>query len=324
MQHTPKLNGFPQLLIGKISSMNVSIIIVNYNTSSLLKSCIESIYAQVQNCSYEIIVVDNNSSDNSEEVIRTNFPRVHFIKSPENLGFGKANNLGVNHASGEYLLFLNSDTELINDAISILYEFIANCSDCGIVGGNLFSRDNLPQHSYACSLPTSRSELYRFFSRTGEFFSSKNSWFNHSNAPLKVGYITGADLMISKELFNSLNGFDPDFFMYYEETELTKRLKDLGYSVWSVPQAKIMHLKGGSLEYLENGRKTVYESRYMYLFKSFGWSACVQSHIYFFAYCTFRYLILSFLHKKKKANRYYKMRQMDMTIYKEQKERQNK
>jgi len=218
--------------------IDVSIIIVNYNTKELLKQCLKSVFEKTQNIDFEVIVVDNVSKDGSQQMIKNEFSNVTLIESNENLGFGRANNSGAKIAQGKYLFFLNPDTILINNAVKILFDFMEKNQNCGICGGNIFDENLKPILSYGW-LPNILDEL------TG-LFSIKHENFNHSDKPKKVRCITGADLMIRKEIFDVINGFDSDFFMYHEELELTHRVKKLGYLVYNVPQANIIHLEGQS------------------------------------------------------------------------------
>ena len=235
--------------------MDVSIIIVNYCTPYLTIDCINSIIHHTIGLNYEIIVVDNNSNDDSKHIITKKLRgKIVYIQSDKNLGFGKANNLGCKYATGEYLFLLNSDTLLINNAIKELYEYIKNHKDVGIVGGNLYTKNLEPNASYAMKfndLNTIKDES-RWFNIFKQILSNritvskKRKDFNYSNKPKRVAYIYGADLMISRQLFCELKGFDDDFFMYYEEQELSFRVSRLGYQIISVPSARIIHYDGAS------------------------------------------------------------------------------
>lgn len=252
-------------------SYQVSVIIVNYNTPFLLKDCIRSIYTHTRDLHFEIIVVDNASDVNPAELLQEEFPNVKFIISLVNLGFGKANNLGVEQAGGEFLFFLNSDTILLNDAISILYNFISKNSSVGICGANLYDENNNPNQSYF-NFPSFCEDL-RIFLPPQYIIPQISQLHNFSNQNRRVDCISGADLMISKELFMTVGGFDPDFFMYYEETELTYRVKMKGYTAYSIPQAKIIHYHGMSTtvkgEDLKSWAKQEFLfSRFLYFKKS--------------------------------------------------------
>lgn len=225
--------------------MDVSIIIVNYNTAALLMDCIESVQTKTLETSYEIIVVDNNSSDNSVEMLKEKFNHVKIIESKINLGFGKGNNLGAQYAKGKYLFFLNSDTLLINNAIKIMLDSfeLSENKDVACVGGNLYHLDGRPNFSYASTFPSLLGMiLYRSGSRT--IFGYDN--FNTTGKPKTVAIVIGADMLIPKEKFDLINGFDPNYFMYVEEGDLQYRLRQIGLRSLSVPTAKIMHLQGAS------------------------------------------------------------------------------
>jgi GT2 family glycosyltransferase len=250
--------------------MNVSIIIVSYNTKALLKQCLLSVFEKTRDIAFEVIVVDNSSHDGSPQMVREEFPNVMLVES-ENKGFGHANNVGAKYAKGKYLFLLNPDTIVLNNAVKILFDFIDNHPKVGICGGNLFGADDKkPATSYHMFLPSILLELDIFFARIlKKLLYGKNASFNHTPRPKKVGYIIGADLMIRTDLFLCLNGFDTDFFVYYEETELTFRVKKAGHEVFSVPQAEIIHLEGQTFSgNLEKRTRLSLESRNKYYRKT--------------------------------------------------------
>lgn len=230
--------------------MDVSIIIVNYNTKDLIKTCIDSIYGQTDQIKFEIIVVDNASKDGSQQMIKNEFPNVILIESPENMGFGKANNFGAKHASGKYLLFLNSDTILLNNAVRYFFDFSEqnNAYKIGALGSILLDIDNNPTHSYN-SFPT-MTGILKAIIRGYLYKNRKNdtpiTLAVAENLPKSVDYITGADLFLTKDLFIKVNGFDPSFFLYFEETDLQKKFQNQGYQNMIIEGPLIIHLEGGS------------------------------------------------------------------------------
>ena len=278
--------------------MDVSVIIVNYKTPDLVKACVDSICKHTMDLDYEIIVVDNGSNDGSYEQLQESLSdKVILIKSTDNLGFGKANNLGACSASGNWLFLLNSDTLLLNNAISILFHYIEDHHEVGIVGGNLYSADGKPSGSYCEIFDTVESVKKQ--SRWYEIIRSINNrrqiaklpagerirrqyqeHFNFSDVPKDVAYIYGTDLMISRELFLQIDGFDPDFFMYGEETELSFRVHKKGYCIRSIPNARIMHLDGASVKREEEFNQKQYAMRSMgsmlYFEKCFGTNAAME------------------------------------------------
>ncbi len=248
--------------------MDVSIIIVNFNTEELILNCLDSIYEKTQQLNFEVIVVDNNSPNRPN--LLKNDKRIKYIQSETNLGFGKANNLGTQYASGKYLFLLNPDTILINDAISILFNYNEQNPNVGICGGNLYTKQLKPCHSYRVIAPGILEEINDLFKGLPlKLFSQDH--FNKSNKCKQVAYITGADLLISKKLFTEINGFDNDFFMYFEETYLCYKVSKLGMKIINVPQARIIHLEGQSFFHFKEKREILYfESRNLYLRKRYS------------------------------------------------------
>lgn len=221
--------------------MDVSIIIVNYNTPLLLFDCINSIVEHTKTINYEIIVVDNASADNSCEYIAANFPNVKLIRNIQNKGFGNANNDGASISKGDYLFFLNSDTVLISPAIEIFYYYMICNPKVGLCCGNLFKPDLQPNYSYNQSFP-SLKEI--FFYRLG--FIKNSDIFNKTETIKPVLNVIGADMFVSRKLFFDIGRFDKDFFMYVEDTELSYRFFKAGYISVNIPDAKIIHLQGAS------------------------------------------------------------------------------
>lgn len=223
--------------------ITVSIIIVNYKSLSLVKNCISSIIEKTTLQNYEIIVVDNNSEDIHE--LQYLADNIKLLQLSENLGFGKANNKGVDVSSGDYLFFLNPDTYLINDAVSILYEAIISNEKIGICGGNLYDANAKPVHSYN-DISLSFSFINKLMTTSPKKFRHIGRQHNLAANQKEVGYITGADLMIKRDVFNDCGRFPNNIFMYYEDVYLCYRVKSKGLKIMSIPDAKIVHLEGQS------------------------------------------------------------------------------
>ncbi|MBD5305023.1 MAG: glycosyltransferase family 2 protein [Bacteroides sp.] len=246
--------------------IDVSIIIVNYHTSDQIADCIESVRKLSHGFEYEIIIVDNNSEPALKQVYNDQVD-VTVLLLPENVGFGRANNAGFDIAKGRYVFCLNPDTILLNNAIGILVDFMDTHPEAAACGGNLYDTELKPTLSFRRILPGLKWEINEFFNRKIERSIYKSDYiFNNTGQPIEVGYITGADLLIRKEVIDKVGGFDSRFFMYYEETDLCNRIKKHGGKIFSVPSAKIQHLEGGSfketgvnynrLKRSEEGRKT--------------------------------------------------------------------
>lgn len=277
--------------------MDVSIIIINYKTPNLVIECVESIYKKTYGITFEIIVVDNSSNDGSVEIMKKALlNKAEIIESSENLGYGRANNLGVRYAHGEYLFLLNSDTILVNNAVKILLDFIRSSFKYGVVGGNLLSVDGDASPSYCMQFDkldyVKRKAkwveilvgiiLKKLRRRLGEN-CLKNS-FNDSKMPIQVAYIFGADMMLSRKLYNNMNGFDADFFMYSEEQDLSWRITNAGYQIWNVPDAQIVHLEGASMKKSGEFNKIQYKMRMngkiIYFYKRYGKDGSEQFYRY--------------------------------------------
>lgn len=228
-----------------LDMLDVSVIIVNYNTLKLTDECICSVMEKTSGVSYEIILVDNASTDGSREFFSSD-SRVRYIYNEENLGFGRANNKGLEIASGRNVLFLNPDTLLRNNAIKLLSDYLDCHPEAGACGGNLFLADGTPGMSFGRYLPSLYEELNLFFEGLPDkLLYGENFKFNHKGKPMNVGFISGADLMVRHNVLEAVGPFNPRFFLYYEETELCCRIHRSGKTVVSVPEAEIIHLDGG-------------------------------------------------------------------------------
>lgn len=234
---------------------DVSIIIVNYNTLSLTRQCIDSVIEHTSGISYEIILVDNASTDGSREAFSAD-SRVKYIFNEGNIGFGRANNIGIGQASGRNVFLLNSDTVLVNNAVKVLSDYLDANPGTGVCGGNLFTSDMKENFSFSRTAPSVFTEWDRLLKYIpGKLRYGKNVCFNHTGRPLDVWHVTGADFMIPRHVIEEVGAFNPGFFMYFEETELCFRVHKAGYAVRSVPQAEIIHLDGRSFKTPEDNSR---------------------------------------------------------------------
>ena len=257
--------------------MDVSIIIINYNTCDLTLQCLSSIYEKTEGLSFEIIVVDNASSDESVNLIKEKFPSTILIESNENLGFGRANNLGADYAKGKYLFLLNSDTILLNNIVSYFFDFMESNISVASCGANLLDANGKITIAHG-RFPT----LFQEFSDIG----FKKYYYNYYKQKLSLGqtseygsldnvdYISGADIFIRREIFESFNGFDKDYFMYFEETDLFYRMHKKGFKTCLLPQYSLIHLEGGSFkkEGVNLKRlKMFLTSKFLFYKKNYSW-----------------------------------------------------
>lgn len=222
-----------------MNNILVSIIIVNYNTCALTCACIDSIFQNVYSCKFEVVLVDNASSDNSVVEIRRRYASsVKLVESDCNLGFGRANNLGVKHACGQYLFLLNSDTILSNDPFLYFFEFIRSRENLGALGAYLKDANGVYTKSGGNFYSMSK---YLIMGIKRLFFISSNEEIPLSNDFCEVEYVIGADLFIKKELFEKIGMFNKHIFMYFEDVELCKRLYDANYRSYLIPGPQITH-----------------------------------------------------------------------------------
>ena len=228
--------------------MDVSIIIVNYNTLDLTKNCINSVIEKTKGIDYEIILVDNASSDGSKDYFSNN-PNITYIYNVNNLGFGTANNIGAKVASGKYLFLLNSDTLLIDNSIKIFFDYMEANTTIAACGGNIINA-KYENTFVGGNFPSLINEFlqigfYRFINtRINRKISITQKCTDLETD--SIDYIIGADIFIRHNIFKELKGFDESFFMYYEETDLFKRMSKLKYKSIIIPNTTIVHLVGAS------------------------------------------------------------------------------
>ncbi len=237
--------------------MQVSIIIVNYNTKDFLKDCLKSVLEQTSDIEYEIIVSDNGSTDGSLDMLVQDFPEVCVIKNGKNLGFGAANNRALDVAKGKYIFYLNSDTVLLNNAPKLFYDYFEAHNDgtLGAIGANLLDSNDNIIHSYGTFAGFSLSikqllkmSFSNFVLSIFYIFHISANRFAHSDVTDfytgSVDYITGADLFLLNDDFAR---FDENFFLYFEEADLQRRLAQTGKDRVIIDGPLIRHLCGGSV-----------------------------------------------------------------------------
>lgn len=232
--------------------MDVSIILVNYKTKDLTLNCIKSIYEKTTGVDFEIIVVDNNSQDGSAEAIEQEFQNVKVIYNKINVGFGAANNIAIKQAKGKYILCLNTDTLLINNAIKIMFDFMEGKANqqVGVCGGILYDSNNKPC-TLGGNLPSLKEVFWKFGIRNilkKQYNDKVRTAFslNEISNSTTIGYITGADIFFRKSILDKVGLYDENFFMYYEESDLCKRILEKHYEIKLVKEAKIIHYGGKS------------------------------------------------------------------------------
>lgn len=249
--------------------IDVSVVIVNWNTKELLSNCLASLRKHVAGTSLEIFVVDNGSADGSVEMVRTGFPEVELIENGRNLGFARANNLALRRASGRYLLLLNSDTVVRGGALEGLVSTMDNDQAIGIVGLQLLNEDGSLQNSVS-SMPSLLTELGNK-SLLRLLLPSRYPGKEHRfAAPVMVDSVIGACLMARREAVQAVGLLDEDFFFFLEETDWCLRMKKAGWKVMHDPRHSIYHLQGRSAGKVNvRARIEYWRSRYTFFRKHY-------------------------------------------------------
>lgn len=230
--------------------MDLSVIIVNWNSKDYVRQCLASLFHHTAASRPEVIVVDGASFDGCDAMLAAEFPTVRFVQSPTNVGFGRANNLGVEHATRTHLLLLNPDTELTENAPAMLLEWAARLPDAGAIGCRLLNKDGVLQTSCVQSFPTVLNQLLDSEFLRGAFPKS-SLW---GMAPLLgdrdqvhvAEAISGACILVRRDRFLAVGGFTPSYFMYGEDLDLCCKLQRAGFRNYFVPQTSVIHFGGGS------------------------------------------------------------------------------
>ena len=255
--------------------MDLSIIIVNYNTREHLKNCLESIYNTRQEVSYEVWVVDNNSTDSSSTMVEIEFPQVRLIKNSENSGFARANNQAIKQAEGSFILLLNPDTIVFDHVFDRTIDFLQETPETGMVTCKLVKPDGTLDLACRRSFPSAfdgfcrASGLSKMFPKS-HLFAQYNLTFLDENEISEVDAINGAFMMVKREALSDVGLLDEDYFMYMEDLDWCFRFKQKGWKVYYVPNTKVIHLKGESGKENSNGMiSEFYKSMEMFYKKTY-------------------------------------------------------
>lgn len=232
--------------------MQLSIIIVNWNSKDYLRKCLESVFTETRDIEFEVIVIDSASFDGCGEMLRAHFPQVSFIQGNQNIGFARANNEAFGVSKGNAILFLNPDTEVIGPAITALHEHLTKLPNAGAVGCKLLNSDGTVQTSCIQSVPTILNQLL-----DSEFLRAhwprSPLWgmaplFDATTAPQPVEAVSGACVMMKRSLFEQIGRFSEDFFMYAEDIDLSYKATHAGATNYYVPTAVVIHHGGSSTQ----------------------------------------------------------------------------
>ena len=246
----------------------VTVIIVTRNTSALVRAAVRSVYESSFDGAKEVVVVDNGSTDDTPTTLPREFPEVKYIRSERNLGFARANNLGAQEASGNYLLLLNSDARLKPDSLRLAVEWMNVHPECGVAGAQLLNPDGSRQNSIA-NFPTLATELLNKSLLRWLFpamFPGKEHQFI---GPIKVESVVGAFMLIRADTWRAMGGLDERYFFFLEETDFCLAVKRAGRKVFHLPQVEVWHEQGKSAKQTPAPARIEYwRSRYAYFAKN--------------------------------------------------------
>ena len=244
--------------------MELSIIIVNWNSTHDLRKCVASILGSPQKLSTQLIVIDSGSHDGCDRMLCESYPDVTFIQSASNIGFAAANNLACERATGETLVFLNPDTEVMGPALTTLHQRLHSLPRAGIVGPTLVNSDGTVQSSCVQAFPTILNQclnsewLRRRWPRSRLWGMPPAT--EEEDGAREVEAVSGACLMVKRAAFQAVGRFAEEFFMYAEDVDLAYRIRQAGYGTYYVPEARVVHHGGNSSIQAENSFAAVMQT----------------------------------------------------------------
>jgi GT2 family glycosyltransferase len=253
--------------------IDLSICIVNYNAKELLLECLESIYRQTGQLEIEIILADNGSSDGSVSAVREQFPKIKIIENDENLGFVKPTNQGMRASCGKYILLLNNDTVILDNALTKMVSFMESHPDVGVCGPKAVDGDGVMQTRCRRGFPTPWATLTyltglaRLFPRSPLWSRYLMSYFDEDEIH-ETDAVSGSCLMIRRETMKQVGYLDEDYFAYGEDLDYCARVQKAGWKIYYYPQAHIIHYGGQGGSRVQPYRTIYHFHRSMMLFYS--------------------------------------------------------
>ena len=242
--------------------MDLSILIVNWNSAQYLRPCLASVYREVKGIEFEVLVVDNASYDGSAELIKADFPQATFIQSDKNLGFIGGNNFLSRHAKGRNILLLNPDTEIVGDAVQKMASHLESLPLAGVIGCCLVNADGSVQTNSMQKFPTILNQVLDadFLQRR---FPNSSLWnlrplYEDADAPVEIECVSGACLMVKRSLFQKVGLLSDDYVMYADDLDLCAKVKKAGYRVYFSNQSRVIHYGGRSTGFLQQGLREVW------------------------------------------------------------------
>ncbi|MBN2656317.1 MAG: glycosyltransferase family 2 protein [Spirochaetales bacterium] len=275
-----------------MNEISLSVIIVSFNTSEMLKKCLNILKDKTGKMSTEIFVVDNDSKDDSVDMVKSEFPEVAVIANKRNLGFAAANNQAIKTAKGKYILLLNSDAFLVEDVLDKTIAYMDENGDIGILGVRLVGEDGLLQPS-ARQFPTTWHKFTVLSGISSRFPHSKilggpdYPWWDHST-PRTVDWIPGAYFLVRREVFDQVGLLDERYFLYYEETDFCFQAARAGWKTVFYPYSEVIHIGGVSSRTTDkpissSGTQLIHlrvTSEQKYLWKNYGFLKLLNSVVF--------------------------------------------
>jgi GT2 family glycosyltransferase len=269
----------------------VSIILVNYNGADVLPACLNSLAKFIPPDNCEIILVDNNSQDDSIKYVTENFPNIKLMRMSRNCGFGAGNNAGAKIAQGKFLFLLNTDVTLTNNILPHLIDLMQKRLDVGIIGTKLL----FPDQSFQLSVAPAISIQGEFKSRNSHKLAANKEYLQRLEQEYQimqeVDIVVGASLFIRAELFDDLGGFDENFFMYFEDADLCQRVQNKGYKILYTPEVYLIHIRGYSMKKNADAMAVEYRRSQIYYYKKHRpqWESLILK-VYLFVKFVYKYI----------------------------------
>ncbi len=233
-----------------MAGIDVSVIIVSWNTRDILRDCLGSLYAQTREVRFDVIVIDNASADGTPAMVKRDFPAVHLIENEDNRGFAAGNNQGMRLATGRYVLLLNSDTIVLDGAIDKAVAFADQHPQAAVVGCRVLNRDRTLQptcfmYPSVLNMLLFATCLNKLFPGSRFFGRERMTWWKRDDVR-EVDVVTGCFMLARRDAIDQVGLMDESFFMYGEETDWCYRFQDAGWTILFTPMAQIVHLGGAS------------------------------------------------------------------------------
>lgn len=275
-------------MFGYLYPVTLSVIIVSYNVKSLLEQCLRSVQAAINSLTAEVFIVDNASTDGSVEYLQPFYPQFHFISNASNLGFAKANNLALEKCSGKYVLFLNPDTIVPADCFTKCIRFLDQNLQAGALGVKMVDGNNLFLRESKRGIPTPSASFWKLTGMASLFprspiFSAYYAGHLTEDETHEVDVLSGAFMLVRKQVLDITGGFDERFFMYAEDIDLSYRILQTGHKNYYFAETVITHFKGSSTKKDIKYVKQFYRAMSQYVRKHYGngpYALLLESGIY--------------------------------------------